>query len=158
GLQMCNLPDDETQSSPNRPLLKNRPLTHVGFPLSATSIYYRGTSVDSFPSILPGVTHLVKAPRRAPAKGVTLGRAMSFFRYPGGKSKLQDDIVKRLAEANPSGLEYREPFFGGGSVGLKLLADASSSTRIWINDKDVGIACLWTAVIRHHEDLKELVW
>src|SRR5262249_10621209 len=60
-------------------------------------------------------------------------------------------------EANPYGLEYREPFFGGGSIGLKLLADASSIPRIWINDKDVGIACLWTAVIRHHQDLKELV-
>jgi site-specific DNA-adenine methylase len=48
----------------------------------------------------------------------------SFFRYPGGKSKLRAQIVDCLStQAYESGLEYREPFFGGGSIGLKLLAD-----------------------------------
>jgi len=85
-----------------------------------------------------------------------LGTAMSCFRYPGGKSKLRDEIAKRLAEqANHEGLEYREPFFGGGSIGLKLLSDNPDITKVWINDKDIGIACLWTALINYHEDFKD---
>ena len=81
--------------------------------------------------------------------------ATSFFRYPGGKSKLRGIIAQRLAEqAGHAGLEYREPFFGGGSIGLKLLSEDTGITKLWINDKDIGIACLWTSVIRYHEDFK----
>jgi hypothetical protein len=29
--------------------------------------------------------------------------------------------------------------------------------RIWKNDKDVGIACLWTAVIRYHDAFKDRI-
>jgi len=84
--------------------------------------------------------------------------ATSFFRYPGGKSKLRGIIAKRLAEqAGHDGLEYREPFVGGGSVGLKLLSDNTNITKLWINDKDIGIACLWTSVIRFHDEFKERV-
>lgn len=83
---------------------------------------------------------------------------MSFFRYPGGKSKLRKEIVNKLsAQAAHKGLQYREPFFGGGSIGLKFLADSQHITKAWINDKDVGIACLWTSVIRYHEEFKERV-
>ena len=56
-----------------------------------------------------------------------------------------------------TGLEYRELFVGGGSIGLKLLSDNTGITKIWINDKDIGIACLWTAVIRYHDEFKERV-
>ncbi len=87
-----------------------------------------------------------------------MGGTLSFVRYPGGKSKLRDQIAKRLAEQTEhEGLEYREPFFGGGSIGLKIVSDNADITRLWINDKDVGIACLWTAVIRHHDEFKERV-
>jgi DNA adenine methylase len=83
---------------------------------------------------------------------------MSFVRYPGGKSKLRDQIVKRLVEqAGHDNLEYREPFFGGGSIGLKLLSDNANITNLWINDKDVGIACLWTAVVRYPTEFKDRV-
>jgi len=79
---------------------------------------------------------------------------MSFFRYPGGKSKLRSVITKQLdIQAD----QYREPFFGGGSIGLKLLSENPKISNIWINDKDIGIACLWTSVIRYHEDFKEAV-
>jgi len=87
-----------------------------------------------------------------------MGGATSFFRYPGGKSKLRDQIAKRLAEqAGYAGLEYREPFVGGGSVGLSLLSDNLGITNIWLNDKDIGIACLWTAVIRYPDEFQERV-
>jgi DNA adenine methylase len=87
-----------------------------------------------------------------------VNKAMSFFRYPGGKSKLRDQIAKCLADqAGNDGLQYREAFFGGGSIGLKLLNDRPDIKNIWINDFDKGIACLWTSVIRYIEDLKDRV-
>ncbi len=79
---------------------------------------------------------------------------LDFFRYPGGKAKLQSEIIKRLPCL--SGKEYREPFFGSGRIGLKLLADQHLSS-IWINDADSGIASFWTAMIRYPEDLMERV-
>ena len=79
---------------------------------------------------------------------------MSFFRYPGGKNKLKDNIITKLSIKK--GLQYREPFFGGGSIGLQLLSDELIDD-IWINDKDVGISCLWTSVILFHEELKERI-
>jgi len=83
---------------------------------------------------------------------------MSFFRYPGGKSKLRNDISKHLnVYADKLDLEYREPFFGGGSVGLKFILDNPNWNKMWINDKDTGVANLWTSVIRHPDELKQMV-
>ncbi|CAN5534544.1 hypothetical protein BH11PLA2_BH11PLA2_16070 [soil metagenome] len=79
---------------------------------------------------------------------------IEFFRYPGGKAKLQNEIIKRLPSLE--GKEYREPFFGSGKIGLKLLADQRLSS-IWINDADHGIASLWNAILWFPEDLMERV-
>lgn len=82
---------------------------------------------------------------------------MSFFRYPGGKSKLKNQIAFKLnAISNNCNLEYREPFFGGGSIGLTILQNAPEKD-VWINDFDLGISCLWTTVIRRPELLKSRV-
>lgn len=82
----------------------------------------------------------------------------SFFRYPGGKSKLKNFISKHLnVYSDKSYLEYREPFFGGGSVGLKFILDNPHWSKIWINDRDVGVANLWTSVIRYPDELKRMV-
>jgi len=83
---------------------------------------------------------------------------MSFFRYPGGKSKLKHEIINSLKnKSHLDSVQYREPFFGGGSIGVMLLLDNPLLNRMWINDKDIGISCLWTALIRYPEDLKEKV-
>jgi DNA adenine methylase len=88
---------------------------------------------------------------------------MSFFRYPGGKKKIKDVIIKKIASLITEDItEYREPFFGGGSIGIEFLTQCSSSLfnkihSVWINDFDVGVACLWTSVIRHPEELKEKI-
>jgi len=82
---------------------------------------------------------------------------MSFFRYPGGKRKLRHIIAERLETEivkMPHRFEYREPFFGGGGIGL-MMAKQIHLDRLWINDRDVGIACLWTAIIRCPELLKK---
>lgn len=83
---------------------------------------------------------------------------MSFFRYPGGKSKLRTEIIhKLLSKLGSSFLQYREPFFGGGGIGLRLLEIAPNIKDVWINDKDVGIACLWFSVLHNPEELKKRI-
>lgn len=68
----------------------------------------------------------------------------SFFRYPGGKSKLRKEILPHI---DPH-LEYREPFVGGGHIALSV----SNNVR-WINDWDIGIVALWKAVFFHTDAL-----
>jgi len=41
--------------------------------------------------------------------------------------------------------QYREPFFGGGSIGLAVLSKGKM-TDFWVNDKDVAMRCLWQSV------------
>lgn len=80
----------------------------------------------------------------------------SFIRYPGGKAKMSDLILPILERQGlgGSGIEYRDPFFGGGGLGLVAMARSDSA---WINDADPGMASLWTAVFRHSDELINLV-
>lgn len=76
---------------------------------------------------------------------------MSLFRYPGGKGKLAKQILAKISQEMkkvPYIEEYREPFFGGGSVGLEFLKKTQLK-KAWINDRDLGIASIWTSVIRY---------
>lgn len=83
---------------------------------------------------------------------------MSFFRYPGGKKKLRYIISRYLNEYSKNkSIEYREPFFGGGSIGINFILDNPFWKKIWLNDKDSGISNLWTSVIRYPEDLKKII-
>lgn len=84
-----------------------------------------------------------------------VSRKTDMIRYPGGKTKLKKQITQRLLDMRGSeDLQYREPFFGGGSIGLNLLP---SLNNVWINDRDPGISCLWTSVINHPLLLKRLI-
>lgn len=80
---------------------------------------------------------------------------MSFFRYPGGKSKLIKPIFSYF-NIDSSIEEYREPFFGGGSIGIEFLK-RNKMKRIWINDYDKALSDLWESVIKHPDELKKLV-
>ena len=83
---------------------------------------------------------------------------MSFFRYPGGKSKLKKNIMGALVKiAEEQQLkEYREPFFGGGSIGLDLI-DRYSFSSLWINDKDYGVWCIWKSVCDYPDRFKDAI-
>jgi DNA adenine methylase len=82
---------------------------------------------------------------------------MSFFRYPGGKSKISDHIIATLDKAAEKGYDqFREPFFGGGSIGIKFIAK-NKVKNVWINDKDYGIDCLWNSVILYPKELRKMV-
>jgi DNA adenine methylase len=52
----------------------------------------------------------------------------SCFRYPGGKSRVANLILKYMPEGT---VEYREPFVGGGGVFFNLPSSVQSK---WIND------------------------
>ena len=80
---------------------------------------------------------------------------MTLFRYPGGKSKLSKPILCELNKH--SSTEYREPFFGGGSIGIKFLEGNNNIQKVWINDKDPAICVLWHSVINEPEYLKSKV-
>ena len=53
--------------------------------------------------------------------------------------------------------EFREPFLGGGAVGLSLLAENQAIRRAWINDRDPAMAALWDAVIQIPTSLRVFV-
>lgn len=80
---------------------------------------------------------------------------MSFFRYPGGKKKLKNAIFTHF-NIDKSIKEYREPFFGGGSIGIEFLKQ-NNIKDIWINDFDRAIAYLWQSVIEFPDELKSMV-
>jgi len=80
----------------------------------------------------------------------------SLFRFPGGKQKLSKyiaGVLSRLINENPD-YEVSECFFGSGGIGLSLLPYLK---KIWINDKDYTLACLWNAVIKAPDELCALI-
>lgn len=81
---------------------------------------------------------------------------MSLLRYPGGKNKIRSQLVDEISNLpGVSGLQYREPFLGGGSVAIAMLESGVSS--VWVNDRDPGMSALWTAVIRKPAELCKMV-
>lgn len=88
-----------------------------------------------------------------------------MIRYPGSKAGLKKQILRSfpswllesLFQRSRSQIEYREPFFGGGAIGFDVLPYLPHSARVWINDKDAGIASLWRTVHEDHEWLLKRV-
>lgn len=63
----------------------------------------------------------------------------SPLRYPGGKSR----AIKFLQDFFPKDFkEFREPFFGGGSVGL-YLAQTHTNAIFFANDLNYDLYCFW---------------
>lgn len=81
---------------------------------------------------------------------------MSFFRYPGGKAKLRPRILEELRKVRAGSTQYREPFFGGGSIGIEL-QKVDPFKSFWINDKDPALYCLWESVFFHSLEFTERI-
>jgi DNA adenine methylase len=91
----------------------------------------------------------------------------AIIRYPGSKAKLVPQIVATLpdsfhAATNPlfcsdRGIEYREPFFGSGAMGLAVIENIRHAASVWINDIDPGMYAVWNAVVHCHQELEGLV-
>jgi len=82
---------------------------------------------------------------------------MAFFRYPGGKKKLRTKIVETLRGLKGRAEEYREPFFGGGVIGLEFMKENPEIQHAWFNDFDIALAFLWNAVFTRRDLLKEMI-
>jgi DNA adenine methylase len=86
-----------------------------------------------------------------------------MIRYPGSKEKIARAIIQRFPESlgvplfQAPRLEYREPFFGAGAVGLKILECAEPHYTVWINDMDYGLRCLWQSVYDIPEELADRI-
>lgn len=83
-------------------------------------------------------------------------KRLSPLRYPGGKSKVLDFIIKLIEENNCVGTEYVEPYAGGAGVALGLLIGGYVS-KIHINDIDVGIYNFWKSILDNTEKFVRLI-
>lgn len=87
---------------------------------------------------------------------------MSFFRYPGGKSKLKGPIIDKISEiaqtTQPFGV-YVEPFFGGGSICLESMDKPcfSNVNKIILADVDKSLVELWNMVIHNPDTIIERI-
>ncbi len=67
--------------------------------------------------------------------------AKSPLRYPGGKAR----ALKTLIPLIPEFSEFREPFFGGGSV-LLALKQLFPKKRYWANDLNEDVFSFWKSL------------
>ena len=82
----------------------------------------------------------------------TLQRYYSPLRYPGGKRRLVNAVI-RLLEWNEMGdIQYVEPYAGGASIALALLYEDFAS-EVYINDLSRPVFALWHTILHHTEDL-----
>jgi DNA adenine methylase len=79
-----------------------------------------------------------------------MGLIKSPLRYPGGKSRAIDTIVRYLPEQFG---EYREPFVGEGSLFI-YLKQKFPNLDIWINDLNTELFLFWKIA---QSDLRDLV-
>lgn len=70
----------------------------------------------------------------------------SPLRYPGGKRRLVDSIVSILNTNGLKDVVYAEPYGGGASVALALLAEGHAR-RVHINDISRPVYAFWRTVL-----------
>lgn len=81
----------------------------------------------------------------------------SILRYPGGKNKALSFLLERM----PEGIkDWREPFFGGGSVTIGFLQSQKSKDckRFVVGDLYPELYSLWKATQQNPNKVKELVY
>jgi len=86
---------------------------------------------------------------------------MTCFRYPGGKTKIQKDIIGRIRRYYEDNdcfdvCQYVEPFFGAGSIGMQFMS-SSPLKNVLISDFDPAISAFWSAVIMAPDHLCQMV-
>lgn len=89
---------------------------------------------------------------------------MALIRYPGSKERLAYQILRYfpLDMSGPLFMDhnrwdYREPFFGAGAIGFRILELLPPSCKAWLNDIDYGIISLWQSVLQMPDQLSELI-
>jgi len=77
-------------------------------------------------------------------------RYPSPLRYPGGKGKVANYIKLLIIQNDMLGIDYVEPYAGGGSVALALLFEEFVG-KIQINDLNKGVYAFWKLATEDHE-------
>lgn len=84
-----------------------------------------------------------------------MGYFKSPLRYPGGKSRalkfLKDHFLENFQE-------YREPFFGGGSVGIYLAQTHLKEAQFYANDLNYDVYCFWQTLKTQGSCLINAIW
>lgn len=101
---------------------------------------------------LPGSKGL-KEPEPLVRKAVSV---VSPLRYPGGKRRLSGYVAAALKLNKLTPKLFVEPFAGGASVALQLLADGAVE-KIALGDRDPLVASFWKVVFHDHKWLVEQV-
>ena len=78
---------------------------------------------------------------------------VTLFGHIGGKTRLAPLILSALGRFDR--LQYREPFFGGGAIGLHVMDHGGKD--IWVNDIDVGTTASGCPSSIFRNELKSLV-
>lgn len=78
------------------------------------------------------------------------------LRYPGGKAKTYNEIVKLLEINNLIGCTYVEAYAGGLGLALKLLSNNKVSKLI-VNDIDYNLYTFWSVTLNKHDELVNLI-
>lgn len=87
-----------------------------------------------------------------------------LIRYPGSKAKLWKSVLDTMPSeitlqlwSSQCAWEYREPFFGSGAIGFRVLSALDRRCKVWLNDKDYWLACLWKSVQSDPDGLIRLI-
>lgn len=80
----------------------------------------------------------------------------SPLRYPGGKAKLGDFLIRVIRSNGFIEPEYVEPYAGGAAVALRLLFEEYVDSIV-INDADPRVYCFWKAVAEQTGEFKDRV-
>ncbi len=83
-------------------------------------------------------------------------KSISPLRYPGGKAKVYDLIVKLLKENDFNGTTYIEPFAGGCGLALLLLKN-NIVNKLILNDIDKGVYCFWQSILKYNKNFCEMI-
>lgn len=78
------------------------------------------------------------------------------LRYPGGKGKLTNYILKLIDINGLSGCDYVEPYAGGAGVAINLLL-AGRATNVHLNDLNTAIYCFWHSILEETERFCSLI-
>ena len=89
-----------------------------------------------------------------PVPKTKLKKRLSPLRYPGGKSKVIDQIYACLDEHCFA--RFVEPFAGGASLGLSLL-DAGKIGILEMNELDPSVYNFWNVVLNCSDELMDCI-
>ena len=80
----------------------------------------------------------------------------SPLRYPGGKAKITDFLIRVMAANGLREPHYVEPYAGGAGAALRLLFEEYVEA-VTINDADPRIQCFWRAVTEYNDGFLALL-